>query len=236
MKKIFTLSLILFGFWLVGVFYDFSDDKEVVVKDSSTDINIEAKKELNTVNKKKIHSDAKRLPASINNKRKITSKSVKISKEKFKEDMKKYFLTSRVGLVIEGKQYILSKELRAIPKNNYHGEKIIEKMAGYYIVKYQSGDDILTSNDHIKVVYNKSTKRIGLLTGRVILKANEAYTGDNLENNFGLTTINKIDHLNLTVAKVDNGTSLAGLEQKLKKSGVYENVELEIIEGEVHAN
>jgi hypothetical protein len=238
MKKL-GISIVLLAGIVFGYLSLTSKDKSVVVKKSvkkykpiQSDQTINKKITKKVIDKK---VPVQRKIASHSKKRIIKNKGKALSKKSFQDPLYSYFSTSKVGLVVNDTNLILSDSLKAIDPNDHNGEDVLKELAGYYIVRHDYQNS-LTENDHIRVVYNKSTKRVGLLTGKVLLRAQQPIGEEMLEQEFGLATLSSITHLKLTVAKIESGTSLAGLEQKLNQSGYFDNVELEIIEGDIRAN
>ena len=87
---------------------------------------------------------------------------------------------------------------------------------------------------YARVIYNKSIKRYGVLTGLIFIRFYKQVEDDWIEKVFPVDVQSKIEHLGLTIVLPREGVSLIELEDLLTQSEAVQDFEIEILSGDLH--
>lgn len=129
---------------------------------------------------------------------------------------------------INDQNYRISNNLIAVTNGV---DNTVFEMSGYQIITFNG--DINTTSD-ARVVLNKSTKRLGVLTGNIILTLKNNISSQELKEEYGLITIRSIDHLGIVITKPQEGSSVFEIIPSLDSSDDFHEYEIEIIEGSIN--
>lgn len=162
-------------------------------------------------------------------KSKVSIEETIIKNESYAHPLLRFF--SEDELSFNQDHYYLSEELSAVPVSGFHGGESIARFAGFVVFERSFDGPAISENEHIRVVFNQSTKRLGLVTGKIFLSLKQNMSPLELRERYHVQFVRDFGRMGLIEVQAMNGHSLSTIEQGLENSDHFHFVEVEIIEG-----
>jgi hypothetical protein len=238
MKKLSTALFI--GSVIFTLFYFFHSPSEISLEseehiDESKTIEKSEKKSSvskNQVEKTKLSHPAKeRVVAthSLPQQKEKIEKGKIVKSEELEVSWEKYFGEEEYFL---GKdRFRLSDSLRAIPSDDYKSGEIIYEMNGFKIVQIDQASLQVETDNSARVMFNQSTKRLAILTGKVLLTMKNSLTEQEIDQKYKLEIVDTISHLGIVIGIVSGDSDIFEVDSLLKESDDFKSYEIEILEG-----